>query len=471
MITSPRWQALRRGAFRRSGGRCQCYGDCGGHEGQCPATLTLETMHGDHILPRHPRDPRIAPGPDVPANVRALCARCNMVKSNRITTLPEGPYRRAVLQTLHVWARVLRVGTVTSPLPPTIAPHVVTLRLQPAIGHAHIDVKALAEARAAAKHPRARVYTYGDELRVEIPRSPRRDVPLASMPRQGLRFGVGVDAENRVAMVDLGASPHMLIAGATQSGKSTMLQVIVFQLHTVGAELVLIDADGETFEPFARAARLRCAIARDVDAARDAVLYARQLMDARPIDPRQRPLVVAVDEVHMLDAATRDVIIDIAKRGRKRAVQLVVATHRPTRDYLPKVLTDQLTWSIAGKVKDSAGSRVIIDQTGAQWLAGKGDMILVGGGRAVRIQAALGGPADWAMLAKLEAEPAAAPVSVVTDTRNVRKPDDEAVRWAVERAVSEGLPPSATAIQREFGGAMDAARRRRDAALQALAVA
>jgi len=466
--------------WRTAGGRCQCAGECGrGHVGRCTAAFPVGgAWHVDHTLPLRPDSPAVPRGPHVQANLRALCPECNRAKSNAVVTLPNGPLRRALLQTAIIQARLAGVGVPAYSaldgllqLRPTFAPHVITLRLLPAPGHAHIDQRAMAEVKAGVNHPAARVYTHGAELRVEIPRWPRPLVPLASMPRAGLRFGVGVDTAGRVVAVDLAASPGVLVAGQTRSGKSEMLRDLVWHLARAGAGLVLVDTDGKTFNPFARARGLACAIAREVDAATDAVELVRRMMDAREVDIDQPPLALVVDEVHMLPMATRDIVLDIAKRGAKRCVQVIVATHRPTRDVLPKSLTDQLTWSIAGRVKDAAGSTVIIAESGAQHLQGAGDMLLAHGGRTVRIQAAIGGEADWARLPMLGAEPAPAPQVGKADPRYTRLPIDDRVDWAVERWKETGARPSATSIGKAFGGRTDRNRRARDTALEALATA
>lgn len=475
MIGSPRavWQSLRRGAIARSGGVCQCTGDCGGHAGPCGARLGKGT-HVDHIIPQRPRDPRVAPGPDVPANLRATCPDCNRRKSNRLTTLPEGELRRALLRSLAVQVRLARSGVPTAMLAPTIAPHIVTLRLRPAPGHAHVTESIAAEARAAVHAPTARVYAHGAELRVEVPRARRRPVPLASMPRVGLRFGVGLDGENRVAVVDLDVAPSILVAGSSGSGKSEMLRVLAWHLAAAGAELVLVDPDGRTWAPLENSAALAVAVAWDAEAGARSIVHVRALMDARPVDdPRQRPLVLMIDEVHLLGAGILDTLVDIAKRGRKRRVFVVVATHRPTRDALPKVLTDQLAWAIAGRVKDAAGSKVIIDATGAQHLGGRGDMLLAHGGRVVRIQAALAGAADWARLPVATAPPPPVPVPdadvSAPDPRYTRKPVDAAATWLVERWQELGAPPSAKAAKARFGGSTARGMRARDAAASMIA--
>lgn len=428
----------------------------------CGRSLAREDFQIEHTIPI------TRGGPDVLSNVMPAHARCNQVKGTRIVTLPEGPLRRGLQQTLVVFARLYRVGFPTSPLAPVLAPHVTTLRFATVPGRAHVTPATVAEVRAALHAPLARVYVHGAELRVELPRWPRRPVPLATVPRRGLRLGIGVAADNRPVGIDLETPAHVLIAGQTGSGKSVLLQAIAAQLAAAGARLVLVDADGTTFEPFARLAALEVAVARDVDAGHDAVVYVRQQMDARPVSLAQPPLVLVVDEIHTLRMDTRALIQDVAQRGRKRRVSIVVATHRPTRDVLTPTLTDQCAWRIAGRVQTPKASELIIGQTGAQHLGAAGDMLLAHGGGVVRFQAARGEAADWARLVMTRTEPEAAPAAAVEDPRYQRQPNDERVAWLVERFRSTGSRPSAKAVKDVFGGNTGRAMRARDEALQVI---
>lgn len=449
-------RARARGAPHRPYTEDQVFAKTRGHCHICRRPVERASFQIDHLLP-------IARGgPDTLDNVAPAHAECNRRKSARVTHLPDGPLRRALIQTFIAQARLARVGVRAFVGAPTIAPHIITLRLVPAPGHAHLDARALAEVRATVNHPAARVYTHGAELRVEIPRWPRRIVPLATMPAAGLRFGVGVEANNQVVAIDLSASPHVLVAGQTRSGKSEALRAIVYHLARAGSQLVLVDADGATFDPFARARGLVCRIARDVDEAHDAVALAHAMMDKRPVDTPQAPLALVIDEAHMLAGDTRELVIDMAKRGAKRATQVVVATHRPTRDVLPKQLTDQLTWAIAGRVQDVAGSRVILGRTGAETLQGHGDMIVAHAGCTVRIQAALGGASDWAKLEQAAEEPPRAPETErAEDARYARKSNAGRVEWLIERFRETGAAPSQYALNQAFGG--NAARNSRAA--------
>lgn len=443
--------------LRSTSGRCYLCGE--------PLTAAWQV---EHVIP-------IARGgADVLANVRPACAGCNRDKGTKLVAIPDGPLRRALLQTAVVQARLARIGVPCASvldglmrLAPVLAPHVITLKLMPAAGHAHLSARALAEVRAGVDHPAARAFQHGAELRVEIPRWPRPLVSLADMPRRGLAFGIGLDPQNRVVAVDFAESPHALVAGQTRSGKSTVLQVIAWQLGMLGAELALVDTDGETFGPFRSAAALAFAVADELPEAHAAVLEVARRMNARPVDRPLRPLVLVIDEVHQLTPATRDVVTDIARRGAKRQVFLVLATHRPTREDLPKVLTDQLSWRIAGSLGDSAGSRVAIGHSGAEHLQGRGDMLVARGGRLVRIQAAIGGQADWARLEP--GRPVDVPVSgpAPAAERYQRADNSDRVAFLVQRFKEEGRRPSQYVLNRTFGGS---ARRNSRAAAEALAL-
>lgn len=465
------WAALRRDAFERSGGRCQCAGDCGAHAGPCGAGITLATMHCDHIIPRNPADPRIASGPDTPTNLRATCRRCNRAKSNRVTTLPEGPLRRALV-TLAIAARLRNpaVGIAAAPLAPLSVPHLTTYRLALPPGKAHVTPATVAEVRAALANPAARVYAHGAELRVEVPRRMAAPVPLSAMPVNGLRIGVGVTSAGKAAVVDLAASPHVLVSGATGSGKSVMLRTLVRGLALAGARLALVDSDADTWAPFAGCAALEWAIAEDIDAAGATVAAVRQVMDARVPGGDYAPLALVIDEAQMLDAAALEAARDIAKRGRKRRVHLVLATQYVRADILDRTLTGQCGWRIAGRLQDHTASKLAVGASGAELLGGAGDMLVAHGGRVTRVQAALGMAADFAALAQAGRKADPAPqLEKPEDARYRKAPIDTRVAFLLDRHAETGQLPTANPLIREFGGATLRNRRARDAAKAILA--
>lgn len=470
------WEALRRGAFERAGGRCQ----------SCGRAVTLATMHGDHVLPRNPADPSIPQGPDVPANIQCLCRSCNTSKGNRVVQLPDGAVKRAALSVLAIQGRLAHVGAQTRPLgailalnamlPPdrrvkpwVFAPHVTTLRLWPCDGHAALTTKAEAEILAAVKHPGARVYQHADEWRVEVPRWPRPPVSLADRPA----WSLGVDVYNRDVYLNLEAAPGLLVVGQTGSGKSTLVQTVVYHVARAGGRLILVDpkyrAGGAALRPFERLAALECAVAHSEDEARAALALAWRIMEGRDPGRRHPMLAVVIDEIHELAAAERATVERLAKLGREVNVQVIVATQHPTRDVVTNALKNNLTWWAAGRVQNASASTLVIGRTGAQHLGGYGDMIIAHGGRDTRIQVAMGGASAWDTLARRDAPPEPAPPVDKQDGRYVKRDTSAEVAHLVDRWQDTGLMPSAKNVKRVFGGGTKAAMRARDEALAALA--
>lgn len=483
-LRSRAWAALRRDALARSGGRCQCFGDCGRHAGQCSVLLDggPGSYHADHIIPRRPADPSIAPGPDIPANLRAMCPGCNEARSNATTAIPAGPLRDAFVVYLAIQDRLGHVpGAVTVPLLDLLqlnsrlpldrrvgwwlaAPHAITLRLYPAKGSEVLSARAEAAIQAALDSTTAVAFRHGREWRVEIPRWPRPPVLLADMPP----WALGLDTLNRLVYVALGASPGMMVVGQTGSGKSTALQVLIYHIARAGGELILIDPKyergGAALRPFRRLAALRCAVAHSEEDARAALALALAEMDEREPGPGNRLLAVVIDEIHELPAELRLVVERIAKKGREVNVQVILATQHPTKDCITNALKNQLTWWLAGRVQNASASVLVLNRTGAQHLGGYGDMYLQNQGRDARLQVALGVPSDWARLAHMDHEPPPAPRVDRQDARYTKKPLDDRVEYLLEQATDHGRPPSARQLIRAFGGATGRNRTARDIA-------
>lgn len=473
-----RWDDLRRDAFARSGGRCQCV-DCGRHAGRCTAAITLATMHCDHILPRNPADPRVPAGPDVPANLRALCSTCNREKSNRLTTLPEGPLRRRLV-TAWIWAWLRRpeIGLATTPMEPVNCPHQVTYRLELPAGDAEPPRGTASEVLAALRRigqpvKAARVTMHAGVLSVEVPRPNPPPVPLSAVRSRGLAIGVGIDGTNRQVTVDLADNPpHLAIAGASGSGKSTVLRTLALGFARGGGRLILCDSDADTWVPFARAAALDCAIAEtreDIDAA--VALAYRTMDERRGAAGPHAPVMLAIDEVQVLadgDQTAMTQVRKLAAHGRKFGVFLAVATQHPTNQYFTRGALVNCR-RMSGRVVDAAASKAALGLAGAgaERLLGHGDMLVVARGQLVRFRACLPTATDFARLPQADRTPGPAPrEDKPADRRYAKKPVDEQVVHLVDRWQDTGRMPSAYEAQKAFGGAMLRAMRARDVALQ-----
>jgi DNA segregation ATPase FtsK/SpoIIIE-like protein len=231
-----------------------------------------------------------------------------------------------------------------------------------------------------------------------------------------------------------------------------------------------VDSDADTWADFATCDGLEWAVAEDVDAAAATVAAVQSAMDARKVGAGDAPLALIIDEVQMLDPATMAMVRDIAKRGRKRRVHLILATQYVRADILDRTLTGQCGWRIAGRLQDHTASKLAIGVSGAELLCGAGDMLIAHGGKVTRVQAALGTGADFARLPQgaEDARPAPKPGDTPT-AKHVRKDDAPRIAWAIEQAASGGAVPSATAIRNTLNIGTDAARRARDAARRIVA--
>lgn len=385
----PHEDVTREAILARTGGRCYL----------CGAAVTSASMEVDHIIPIS------RGGAHTLGNLAPACAPCNQAKGARVVALPASDLARAVLWTGAIVRRMAQCGVPVAPVypgPSAFGPHVVTLRFVPAPGAVAMAMRAVPEVEAVLGELRAGVpsVTFAPPyIRVEVPRMRPRAVALADMRSRGMAVQVGVTADNRPAMVDLSASPHVLIGGATGGGKSVLLQTLAHGLAQSGAKLALADGDAATFDAMRSWPSLAYAIA---DTAPDAVALACEV--ARQIDARRTgehaPLVLMVDEAQLVatDRKGRTALADIAARGRKRGVHLVVATQYVRADIIDTRITGQCGYRIAMRLETDVAAR-LIGCAGATRLAGRGDCLIAHAGRTVRAQVALGGAGDFARMA------------------------------------------------------------------------
>ncbi|MFO7903887.1 MAG: FtsK/SpoIIIE domain-containing protein [Pirellulaceae bacterium] len=259
-----------------------------------------------------------------------------------------------------------------------------------------------------------------------MPRASREPLTLSTLlednggrrPESTGAFPLGMTIDGRVYWADL-AEPTMtsiLIGGTSGSGKSVLLQSIVAGLGLCAppgsVRFVLIDPKRVTFPHFADLPCVENPLYLDAEPAlkrlsglvdemeeRYRVLEEGAVPDLRAYnDHVDEPLfryVVIIDEYAdmILDHDTRsdlDTCIQrIGQKGRTAGFHLVLATQRPDSKVVTGVIKANLQLKIALKVTNAANSRIILDEPGAEYLIGHGDM-LVGGSTAVeRLQGAL----------------------------------------------------------------------------------
>ena len=286
----------------------------------------------------------------------------------------------------------------------------------------------------------------------ELPRGAWQAVSLDSLHRTPGRLALGLDTRGRPATVSLAdpATAHLLIAGATGSGKTTMLRSILVQAVQDGAQLHVIDAKAEL------GAFYGCAATVNTQPARAAAHLADIAGNLRSYSGS----VVAIDELAALihgDATAARSIGQIASLGRSLGVHLIAGTQRVDKATLGDRLIVDNTTRLVGRVVDAGASALATGQAGmgAHRLSGYGDFLLVQGDQATRFVAAQAGAA-------LDSLPAAE--QVIDAEPETAVPDDwHAVGRLLAASATSGRELSSRLVKEALGvSSTDRARRLRD---------
>jgi S-DNA-T family DNA segregation ATPase FtsK/SpoIIIE len=218
-----------------------------------------------------------------------------------------------------------------------------------------------------------------------------------------LPIPLGKSASGEICVADLAAAPHMLIAGATGSGKSVCLTTIISGLlmNPEFVALVLIDPKRVELTQFSGAMSLwGDEILSDNDRIEEELATILGVLETRydrlnkaefrNIDehnaehPTSRSghmprIVVVIDELADLMLTSgktiENTIIRLAQLGRAAGIHLIVATQRPSSDIITGLIKANFPTRIAFAVSTRVDSRVILDQSGAETLVGRGDML------------------------------------------------------------------------------------------------
>jgi len=232
-----------------------------------------------------------------------------------------------------------------------------------------------------------------------------------------LSLAIGTDVSGNTVVGDLTRMPHLLIAGATGSGKSVCINALIagmlFQATPEQLKYILIDPKRVEFSMFQDMPHLLVPVVTESDHAVSALRWAvaemetryklfashtvRNIGDFNGRAPEMglNPLpyiVIVIDELAdlMMVAAgeIEELICRIAQLARAVGIHLLVATQRPSADIITGLIKANIPSRIAFAVSSSIDSRVILDETGAEKLLGRGDMLYlpVEAGRATRLQ-------------------------------------------------------------------------------------
>ena len=323
----------------------------------------------------------------------------------------------------------------------SIGPAVTRYELQPEIGVKVSKIVSLTndiKMRLAAADIRIEAPIPGKSaVGIEVPNKHGATVflgdVLSSPEFQGakskLAFGVGKDIAGKTIVTDIAKMPHLLIAGATGSGKSvcinTLIMSLLFKYKPEDVRMIMIDPKVVELsvyngiphllipvvtDPKKAASALNWAVAEMTDrykkfaesGSRDLKGYNEKIMAVRndpeiPEDQKMEKLpqiVIIIDELADLmmvsSQEVEDAICRIAQLARAAGMHLVIATQRPTVDVITGLIKANVPSRIAFAVSSGTDSRTIIDMNGAEKLLGKGDMLFFPQGipKPVRVQGA-----------------------------------------------------------------------------------
>jgi S-DNA-T family DNA segregation ATPase FtsK/SpoIIIE len=352
------------------------------------------------------------------------------------------------------------VGIQSRPGTHVQGPRVTVYRFLVPTSQMERAVRRTAALEAALDTPGISIRQHGSWLIVEVPRQDPRAIPLT---KAGPVLGVSATGEPvRVSLS--GSTPHAVIGAQTGAGKTELLRTLaILESRQPQTRLVLLDMEGTSWEPFQGTGHLVASDPREVDAA---LCWAVDRLGAEPDGWR---VVVMVDEAQMLSPFAQGLLREIAERGRKHAVHLVVATQYIRQDVLDRRLTSNAPIRIAGRVNDATASKQVLGMAGAERLLGRGDMLMVvGGAQPVRFQACLPGEADWQRIGRVDelelGSSLARPAAAAVHPGHALQLDWEAmIQWAIDNATEDDVA-SGAAIRRAFGCGSSQASKARDLA-------
>lgn len=329
---------------------------------------------------------------------------------------------------------------------------------------------------------------------IEIPNLARdmiylKDLLLSEQMNQTtskLAFGLGKDIAGKPIVADLAKMPHLLIAGATGSGKSVCINTIIMSLimrtkpdelrlilidpkrvelagynelpHLIGQVVTDADTALETFIWAVREMERRYEILQDAKV-RDIIGYNDKCAEDKDLEPLPYIIIIVDEFADLIMTSGKDIelpITRLAQMARAVGIHLILATQRPSIKVITGIIKANFPARIAFQVSSRVDSRVILDMIGAERLLGNGDMLFLPPGKALpeRIHGAYVSDAEIARVSSFlstQPKPKQDFSLVVEDKEspNFFDYDDELFPEAAKVVVSTGTA-SVSMLQRHF---------------------
>ena len=259
---------------------------------------------------------------------------------------------------------------------------------------------------------------------IEVPNSELEGVQLREVleneafarAKSKLTVGLGMDIGGQAIFADLAKMPHLLVAGATGSGKSvcinTLICSILFKAKPDEVKFILVDPKMVELSNYNGIPHLMVPVVTEAKKAASVLNWSVQEMENRYAkfaacnvrnmdtynkkfpEEKMPAIVIIIDELaDLMMVAPHDVedaICRLAQKARAAGIHMVLATQRPSVDVITGIIKANIPSRISFAVSSQIDSRTILDRSGAEKLLGKGDMLFypVGASKPLRVQGA-----------------------------------------------------------------------------------